>query len=786
MKGRAVKFFTQLKTGFRRKWSSVPACGRGVLLSFLGLFILFILADILFPLKTGVQYSQLILDKEDKLLHAFLSKDDKWRMYCRTDEISPLLVRTIISKEDRWFRYHPGVNPAAVLRAAWQNGRRGERVSGASTLTMQVVRLLDPKPRTFRNKILEMFRALQLEFHHSKDEILTLYLNLLPYGGNIEGIKAASWLYFGQPPQALSPAQVVTLAIIPNNPKHLRLGIQNERIVKERNIWLQRLFVEGLFSRQELADALAEPLTAQRREAPAFAPHFSLQLQRLYPSETVIRSFIDRKLQDNLENELQAEVQRLRGQGITNAAVVIVNNRTHAVEAYSGSAGFGETWYLGQVDGADALRSPGSALKPFLYALAMDRGLLTPKTMLSDIPLNFNGYRPQNYDQTFRGRVTAGDALALSLNLPAVDLANKMGVDYFIDLLSKGGLQWIEKRKSKLGLSVVLGGCGVTLTELTGLYTSLANQGLHFPLEFRRTGKKAVPDTLFSPEACWLITDILTGLKRPDLPNNFESSIHFPHIAWKTGTSYGRRDAWSFGYNPEYSVGVWVGNFDGTGVPELSGSEFAAPLLFRVFNMLTYNSQPGWFARPKGLDFRLVCPESGLPPGEFCEGRLMDYYIPAVSSNRKCTHLVPVFTDPSGTLSYCRYCLPQAGYRTEYYPNLQPELIAFFEEEHIPFRRIPQHNPGCNRVSRDNDPKITSLADGKEYILYSEASRELQLACAPSADVSIVYWYINNKFLRSAGTSEKIFFKPAAGLTKISCSDDKGRNTDITVKVTFL
>jgi penicillin-binding protein 1C len=347
-------------------------------------------------------------------------------------------------------------------------------------------------------------------------------------------------------------------------------------------------------------------------------------------------------------------------------------------------------------------------------------------------------------------------------------------------------LRWIDSRKKSLGLSVVLGGCGVTLLELTSLYTSLARDGLHYPVRFLQEDKIIRPDTLFSPGATWLITDMLTNLKRPDLPNNFESSIHLPHIAWKTGTSYGRRDAWSIGYNPDYTVGVWVGNFDGTGVADLSGSESATPLMFRIFTLLTYNRQAKWFVQPKGLDYRLVCSESGLPPNDFCENLVMDYYIPAVSPNRKCNHMVEVFTDPAGTVSYCRSCLPESGYRNEYYPNLPPALIAFFEEEQVPFRRIPPHNPLCSRVYKDENPVITSLNDEKEYILYFGSHQQLQLACVAAADVSKVYWYIDNKYYRTTRVNEKIFFTPAAGTVKISCCDDKGRNTDIHVKVTFL
>jgi len=778
--------FIRVKEFVYSWFTGLPRFMKRSIIAVLFVFILFFAIDLIFPFKPKIHYSKLILSDEQKLLNAALSSDQQWRMKAEIGEVNPLLIKTLIYKEDRWFRFHPGINPFAVGRALWQNIATGKQVSGASTISMQVVKMLEPRKRNIANKLLESFRALQLELHHSKNEILELYINLLPYGGNIQGVKAASFLYFGQEPQALSLAQIATLAIIPNDPNHRRLGIHNESIVKARNYWLIKLNKNQIFDKQALDDALLEPLTAKRHSAPKQVPHLSRLLTRMHPSDPVIKTFINSGIQDFVENTVRNDVNMYRGMGVGNAAVVLIDNRKHVVIAYVGSAGFMENQFQGQVDGASALRSPGSALKPFLFALAIDRGLITPKTILQDIPQNFNGYRPLNYDETFRGRLTASQALALSLNIPAVDLANRVGVDLLNEKLSRGGLKWISERKKTLGLSVILGGCGVTLTELTNLYASLANGGIKYPLLFSPDDEVFGADTLFSPQSSWMIHEILTGLKRPDLPNNFENTVNLPHIAWKTGTSYGRRDAWSFGYNPDYTVGVWVGNFDGSGVPELSGADFATPLLFKIFNYLTFNQKPVWFTRPEGIDFRLVCSESGLPPGESCTNLIMDDYIPAVSPNRKCDHLIPVFVDEAGSISYCRSCMPQTGYRTDYFPNLSPGLIAFYEEEQVPYRKIPPHNPLCNRVYHNDNPVITSLADGKEYILYANAKQQLQLAFTATSDVNKVYWYINDKFFKEAARGEKLFFTPTSGMIKISCSDDKGRNSDIYVKVSFL
>lgn len=747
--------------------------------------IFFFVVDIIFPVETEISYSQLVYDAKGDLAHAYLSSDDKWRMNISLDEISPVLVKTIVYKEDRWFNYHPGVNVFSVLRAVWQNIRRGERVSGASTITMQVVRMLEPRNRTHFNKLIEMFRAFQLELHCSKTEILQLYLNLLPYGGNIEGVKAASFLYFGQPPQALSPAQIVTLVVIPNNPNYLRIASGNNRIIAERNKWIRQLTDSKIFTPEESADALIEPLQFERYDAPRRIPHFARYLSKKSSYANRIQTFINPELQANVENIVSTEINRYRNLGITNCAVIVINNTTHKLESWVGSAGFNEAMFQGQVDGVVSLRSPGSALKPFLFAQAIDEGLITPHTIVSDIPANFGGFRPQNYDETFRGLLPAGEALALSLNIPSVDLLNKISVPRFTDKLSKGGLKWIGANRKKLGLSVVLGGCGVTLLELTQFYTTFANKGLLYPVRMDASDMEQNPDTLFSEASSWMITEILTGLKRPDLPTNFENSMNMPKIAWKTGTSYGRRDAWSIGYNPDYTVGVWVGNFDGKGIPELAGSDFAAPILFKVFNYLIQHKTSSWYKMPQSVDFRIVCSESGLPPSHFCSNLSTDYYIPGISPNKKCTHLVEVHTDPDETVSYCRSCLPETGYKTDYYPNLPAEVITYFQEKNIPYRKIPAHNPSCSRIMKDQNPVITSLLDGKEYILYKNASTQLQLSCSVSPDVNKVYWYVNDSCIGEADPGSKVFFKPFQGKIKISCSDDRGRNTDISVLVRY-
>ena len=779
------------KEHIRKLWSLTEIRAvRGILtliLLFVFAFLVFLTLDFAFPFNTKhVRWSMAIYAADGTMLHGFLSEDHKWRLFAGEEEITPELKKSFLLKEDRWFYYHPGVNPAALFRALVMNTVKGRRTSGASTINMQLARLLDPAPRTLPNKLKEMFRALQLEWHYSKDEILLTYLNLLPYGSNIEGVKSASLLYFGQDPDAMSPAQVVMLTVIPNNPNALRPGKDYHRLLSARNHWLKKLKGKGIYGDAAIEDALNEPFDRKRYLMPSSASHLSLRLKNITHKTPAVRSTIDLPLQNKVETLVSNHVRILRSMQITNAAVLVVNNSTMEVLAYVGSAGFQEDLYQGQVDGIRAIRSPGSTLKPLLYALAFDRGLVTPKMVITDVPANFSGYRPENYDENYRGKVTVEQALALSLNVPAVNLLDQLGAGEFTNLLSKGGFRWISQNRKKLGLSVVLGGCGATLEEITALFSAFANQGVYRPVRYLKEEAEAGADTLCSPGAAFMITQILTGLKRPDLPAQYLAAADLPEIAWKTGTSYGRRDGWAVGYNREYTVGVWTGNFQGNGIPELNGADCAVPLLFNIFRAIDQHNRSDWFAPPTDLDFRLVCSESGMPPDTFCHHQVMDYFLPGISPSIRCNHLQKKFVNSSETMSYCRMCLPEKGYSEHWYPGYPAELIAWYEEMQIPYVKEPPHNPECPSLAGGKAPKITSLTDGAEYLVIHGQKQELMLGCSAENGVSRVFWYLNDKLYKSAKPSEKVFFRPKAGSYKISCSDDRGRNSDVFIKVSFI
>lgn len=743
------------------------------------------------PVDTDIAFAHVVTARDGTVLHAYLSADRQWRMYAGLNELTPELKHAIVYKEDRHFYRHPGVNVVAVGRAFVNNVFYRKRTSGASTITMQVARMLDPKPRTYLNKTIEMFVALQLELRYSKDELLQMYLNLVPYGSNIAGVKAASLLYFNKTPDHLSLAEITALSIIPNRPNSLVMGRDNRLIMQQRNKWLLRFKQDKLFPEAIIIDALHEPLNAYRHNAPAAVPQFARKMKGTFPKADELRTTIDATMQQKAEGIVANYVNQLKLHSINNAAVIVVNNETHEVVSYIGSSDFADRANFGQVDGVRALRSPGSTLKPLLYGVCMDMGKITPKTVIGDVPINIQGYSPENYDRTYQGNVTAEFALSHSLNIPAVKLLDVAGVDKFTSVLTKAGFKSIEKEKKKIGLSLILGGCGVRLEELTALYAAFANDGVYKPLRYiyNDDKKEQVNDSgiaILSPASSYMLTKMLSELHRPDLPNAFDEAQGIPRIAWKTGTSYGRKDAWSIGYNKHYTIGVWLGNFNALGVQELSGASTATPLLFQLFNAIDHNADKEWSEPPKSLSFRLVCKETGKLPNDNCADQVMDFYIPGVSDNQRCDHMVQAWLSADEKYSYCTYCLPPTGYKTKLIPNIAPDVAAYYTAAHIPFTARPPHYPGCTHTLEGRGPIITSLTNGMTYIIENREEQKLQLSCSAASDVHKVYWYINDKFYAAAGSNEKLFFKADGALMKISCSDDKGRNSNVEIKVKYM
>ncbi len=750
----------------------------------IGLLLLLLALDQLFPLPPMKPYSKVILSKDGTMLTAYLSKDDKWRMETPLNEVSPDLIKAIIEKEDSWYYYHFGVNPIAIVRAFYSNMTSGKIVSGASTITMQVARLLEPADRTYMNKFLEAIRAVQLEFHYSKKQILEMYLSLLPFGGNIEGVKAASYIYFNRPPSRLSLAQSILLAEIPNNPNKYRLDRNVDDAIAARNSRIKKFIEDKVFPLKNLQDAMDEPLSSNRYSVQSKAPHFCNFVNSTFHG-SIIKTTLDLNIQQKAENLLTNYIRRVKLQGVSNGAVLIIRNSDCSVVGYCGSADFNNFIDMGQVNGITAVRSPGSTLKPLLYCDAFNKGILTPKMKLLDIPTDFSGYSPENYDLKYNGDVTAKFALLASLNVPAVRLLHDVGMNEFLNLLESCGFDEIQEQRNKLGLSAILGGCGVTLEELTRAYTVFAKQGKLYPLKFLADKKNNKFKKIFSNGAVYILGDILSNNKRPDFENSLIDRSTLPIIAWKTGTSYGKRDAWAIGFSPKFTIGVWMGNFDGTGSPFLSGAEMAVPLLFDLFNSIDYNPRNKWFEKPKSVLTRTVCSETGLLPSQYCTHTTTDYYIKNVSSNKYCDLYKEIYVSNDEKIEYCSDCLPKTGYKKKAYPFYDPELKLWFEENNIAYTKVPPHNPECKRIFSSGGPKIISPSPNYKYYIEENSKQQILLQAATESGVKEQYWYINDRFYKKTKPGENIFYQPSKKELKISCLDDKGRSETVKINVFY-
>jgi penicillin-binding protein 1C len=562
-----------------------------VILSLASLFATAIILDHLFPLDLhrAREQSVLVVDAQDRLLYGFTTADGSWRLPLGVDAVDPLYLNMLKAYEDQRFDWHPGVDPLAVTRALWQWATHGRVVSGASTLTMQVARLLELRPRTLTSKLLETLRALQLEWHYDKDEILSLYLRLAPYGGNLEGLRAASLAWLGKEPQRLTPAEAAFLVVLPQAPSRLRLDRFPERARTARDKVLGRMAELGVLSPQQELEARQETLPQQRQSMPFHAPHLARYLRATQAERVLHRTFIDSGLQQTLET--LAAQQPLEPQ--SSLAILVVENQERRVIAYVGSADFFATQRAGQVDMIRSVRSPGSTLKPLVYGMGFEDLIIHPETLIEDIPTRFGDYSPTNFHNTYQGQISIREALQNSLNVPAVAVLEQVGPARFAARLREAGivLHWPGAPLNP-GLPLVLGGVGTTLADLVTLYAGIASDGQVAPLRFSPADKTKLQQRLLSPAASWYLSRILEAAPPPQ-PMVTAAHIRQPRpIAYKTGTSYGFRDAWALGYDRAYTVGVWVGRPDGSPSPGHYGGNSAAPLLFRVFDLLPQLAMP--------------------------------------------------------------------------------------------------------------------------------------------------------------------------------------------------
>ena len=572
------------------------------------------LADRIWPLPLPKDdLARVVLAEDGTPLWRFADANGVWRYPVQTSEVSPYYLDALLTYEDRWFYQHPGVNPLALARATWQNLSGARVVSGGSTLSMQVARLLDPHSRTFHGKLRQLWRTVQLEWHLSKEEILNLYLNRAPFGGTLQGVAAASWAYLGKSPSQLTHAEAALLAVLPQAPSRLRPDRHPQRAQEARDKVLRRLAEFQVWPHAAVDEALEEPLLLAPRLEPSLAPLLARRLNRP-DSPPLIRTTLDATLQRRLEDLLLGWRARLPEH--TSAAILVVEEETMAVRAYLGSVDINDAKRFGHVDMISALRSPGSTLKPFLYGMALDEGLIHSESLLQDVPRRYGDYRPGNFSMGFTGAVPASTALSSSLNLPAVQLLEAYGPKRFAAEMRMGGVPLALPALAEPNLALILGGAGSRLEDLVSGYSAFARDGKSATLRLQ-------PDDtlrerpLLSPGAAWIVRRILSGQARPDRDPRAEL-VQRPVLAWKTGTSYGFRDAWAIGVGPRYLIGVWIGRPDGTPVPGQFGLASAAPLMLQVHDVLTNrDSQRGISAPvkpvPANVGVAAICWPLGQP-----------------------------------------------------------------------------------------------------------------------------------------------------------------------------
>lgn len=533
-----------------------------------------------------------VVDREGILLRAYTVADGRWRMAIRADDVDDDYIKMLVAYEDKRFYDHHGIDPKSIARAVLQAVRNGQIVSGGSTLTMQVARLLeDSGTGKMEGKLRQMRLALALERRLSKQEILTLYLHLAPFGGNLEGVRAASFAYFGKEPKRLTPAEAALLVAIPQAPESRRPDRSHGRAVAARTRVLDRAVRDGILDPQQAEGALTEAVPHARRPFPAFAPH--LADRALAEDPTLLHHVLtlDNRAQKSLEALARDVIQ---GQGAqVQVAMLVADHTSGEVLASIGSASFAADDRAGFVDMTQALRSPGSTLKPLIYGLAFDQGLAHPETLIDDKPMSFAGYAPQNFDRTYRGTIRIRNALQLSLNLPVVQLLDALGPAKLLAAMEKAGVHGVIPG-GQPGLAIGLGGVGVTLQDMVQLYAAIARGGVALPLTHRVAGTRAEGQRILSDTSAWQVGDILAGLPPPPgAPGN--------RLAYKTGTSYGNRDAWAIGFDGRHVIGVWLGRPDGSPIPGAFGADLAAPVLFQAFSRIKPKLDPQPSAPPSTL-----------------------------------------------------------------------------------------------------------------------------------------------------------------------------------------
>ncbi len=722
-----------------------------------------VLLDRLFPLHLPPPdgSSTVVLARDGTPLRAFADSDGVWRYPASVDTVSPLYLTALLGYEDRWFYRHPGVNPYALARGMAGGLLHGHIVSGGSTLTMQVARIIEPIPHTVGGKVIQILRALQLEAHLSKRQILDLYLNHAPFGGPIEGVEAASWAYLGKPAKNLSRAEAALLAVLPQAPSRLRPDRHPEAARAARDKVLSRLRDEGVWTAPQVRDARVEPVVARSLHAPLSAALLAERLHREQPAVRRITTTIDANLQRAAEERVSRYLAHLPQH--TSAALLVVDNASHAARVYLGTSDFADPDRHGYIDMVQAPRSPGSTLKPFLYGLALDDGLITSESLLVDAPQDFGGYRPGNFDEAFSGPVGVAEALQRSLNVPAVDVLDRVGPNRFVARLAAGGLDLGLPAGAQPNLSIILGGASTRLEDLVGAYTALANRGIAVAPRYMPE-QVAQPRRLLSPGAAWIIRDVLAHNPADVEGAPLEGAVHrHAAVAWKTGTSYGYRDAWAVGVTDQYTIGVWIGRPDGTPSPGQYGAITALPLLFQIADMLPARGPAPRFVQPASVRQVDICwplggAQAATDPALCRQHRsawVLDDALPPTFAERDLgawsSGLVTLRVDAQGRrLSATCHGAGEHAVKRARWPALATPWLS---RDDRAASALPPLAPGCPADSLDDASaiRIAGLTDGARLRRAPHGSEPLRVTLEALGATGTVQWLLDG---RLQGTTE--------------------------------
>ena len=729
-----------------------------------------------------VPYSTVVTDRNEELLGARIASDGQWRFPPR-NTTPEKIKECLITFEDKHFYHHWGVNPFAIGRAFYQNVKNKRIVSGGSTLTMQTIRLARNESRTFREKLIEMIWATRLEFRASKEEILSMYISHAPFGGNVVGLDAAAWRYFGHSADDLSWAESAMLAVLPNAPAMIHLSKGRKTLLDKRNRLLKQLLEKKTIDSSTYELAISEPLPDEPHALPQIAPYL---VSRFYQERNgeYSRSTINKGIQTQVEDLAERWSNEFGRSDIRNLAILVIDIPSNQVVAYCGNVHFDRKQGGNQVDVIQAPRSTGSILKPFLYYAMLQEGSLLPDMLLPDVPVNINGFTPQNFSMQFEGAVPASEALARSLNIPAVTMLQRYGVPKFHSFLQQIGLKTINRSSSHYGLSLILGGAEATLWDVTNAYAMMGRSLLQLPqrscsllLPTSRITESTDP---FQPGAVWQTFDALKEVNRPE-EIDWKSIPSMQTIAWKTGTSYGFRDAWAVGVTPRYAVGVWVGNATGEGKPGLVGAQTAGPVLFDIFNYLPSSS---WFERPTGVFIDAeVCHQSGHLKGRFCEDIDTLLVLPAGLRTEACPyhHLVTLSADESRRI-YENCANTEPTIQKSWFV-LPPVWEWYYKQHHPEYKSLPPFKPGCGEDTfqamqfiyppMNARIKLPRQMDGSKGFITVEL--------AHSNPDATIFWHLDETYQTQTQDFHKISLQPTPGKHSLTAVDDEGN----TVSTTF-